>query len=147
MGAGPGSERVRGPPVFPYGKEMIFYKKGVRPVGPTISVVVPVWDGEALLGPLVEMLERAAEGLASGEWECILVDDGSSDGTWAEASRLAEARPWLRPHRAPHAGLGAARNLGASLARGESVWFVDADDGVALGALARVAGRMREDAC
>ena len=83
---------------------------------PSISVVVPVWDGEALLGPLVEMLERAAEGMEPGSWECVLVDDGSSDGTWAEASRLAEARPWLRPHRAPHAGLGAARNLGASLA-------------------------------
>lgn len=113
---------------------------------PSISVVVPVWDGEALLGPLVEMLECAAEGLAPGEWECVLVDDGSADGTWAEASRLAEARPWLRPHRAPHAGLGAARNLGASLAEGKLVWFVDADDAVAPGALARVAGRMREDA-
>ena len=64
---------------------------------PSISVVVPVWDGEALLGPLVGMLERAAEGMEPGSWECVLVDDGSSDGTWAEASRLAEARPWLRP--------------------------------------------------
>lgn len=60
--------------------------------GPTLSVVVPTYNGEATLPDLVERLERAleAEGLT---YEVILVNDASPDDTWSVIEKLANDRP------------------------------------------------------
>ncbi|MCX7717167.1 MAG: glycosyltransferase family 2 protein [Candidatus Sumerlaeaceae bacterium] len=54
-----------------------------------ISVVIPVYNSEAILEPLFSRLAPVLNGLAGEAWEVILVDDGSADGSWAVASRLA----------------------------------------------------------
>jgi glycosyltransferase involved in cell wall biosynthesis len=71
---------------------------------PGVSVVVPVYFAEGRLGRLVERVEAVLDD-ARITYELVLVDDGSSDGTWAEVQGLAAARPHLH-------GLRLSRNCG-----------------------------------
>jgi hypothetical protein len=89
--------------------------------GLAISAVVPVFDGMAFLPrslpPLLAMLRR-------GELcEVIVVDDGSTDGS-GEWARAQGARVLATGGRF---GPGCGRNLAAQEARGDVLWFVDAD--------------------
>jgi len=61
------------------------------------------------------------------EYEVVVVDDGSTDDTRPWVESLARRVPLLRYSYQPHRGVGAARNLGLSLARGQVIAFV-ADD-------------------
>lgn len=72
-------------------------------------------------------------------WEAIVVDDGSSDGTAHLVETLAAADPrvrYVRRERQP-AGAPTCRNIGLSLARGEYVMFLDSDDLLAPSCLER----------
>ncbi len=60
--------------------------------------------------------------------ECIIVDDGSTDGTRAIAQELADRHPTVRYVYQNNSGVSSARNFGAQLARGEWMQFLDADD-------------------
>lgn len=62
---------------------------------PSLTVLVPVYNSEGSLRPLVERLEPVLARLAS-EYELILVNDGSRDGSWAVVQELARAKPWVR---------------------------------------------------
>lgn len=93
-----------------------------------MSVIVIFLDAE-------RFLEEAIQSVLAQtypNWELLLVDDGSTDGSAAIARRLAKARPgWIRYlHHPGHAnrGMSAARNLGLAHARGDHVAFLDADD-------------------
>ncbi len=88
---------------------------------PTVSVIMPVYNGRAFLPrslpPLIEMLAR-------GELvEVIVVDDSSTDDTAAIAAALGAV---VMPS-GGRLGPGGARNQAAPLAKGEVLWFVDAD--------------------
>ena len=65
-----------------------------------------------------------------GFFELILIDDGSSDGSTALAESFAQQDPRVTLLRKPNGGVSSARNLGLSLAKGDWVLFVDADDTV-----------------
>lgn len=69
-----------------------------------LSIVVPTYNCEAGLEMLVERLEAILPGI-SPEYELILVDDGSRDGTWSRVLETARKRPWVR-------GIGLLRNYG-----------------------------------
>jgi GT2 family glycosyltransferase len=74
------------------------------------------------------MLRDALESVLAqscDEFELIVVDDDSSDGTIAELQRWGGA---LRVIHQAHQGVAAARNRGASVARGQYVAFLDSDD-------------------
>jgi CDP-glycerol glycerophosphotransferase len=91
---------------------------------PQISVVVPFYDIEDLLGDCLQSI--AAQTFA--DLEVIMVDDGSTDGSAAVAQRMAAADPRFRLIRVPNGGPGYARNRGVEQASGEFLAFVDADD-------------------
>jgi undecaprenyl-phosphate 4-deoxy-4-formamido-L-arabinose transferase len=83
-----------------------------------LSVVVPVYNSERTLQALAQRLEAALEPL-DREYEIVLVNDGSADGSWAEIVALARADPRIRgldlmhnygQHNALLAGVRAARN-------------------------------------
>ena len=94
---------------------------------PLLSVVVPLYRVESYV-------DECLRSLACPGVEVIAVDDASPDGSAAVAARFP-----VRTVRVPtRVGLGAARNLGLSLARGDYVWFVDGDDLLPSGALDRV---------
>lgn len=92
-----------------------------------LTIVVPVYNVAATL-------ERCVKSIVSQsftDWEMILVDDGSPDGSGALADRLAEGDARIRVVHKVNGGLSDARNRGIEEARGEWITFVDSDDLVA----------------
>jgi glycosyltransferase involved in cell wall biosynthesis len=91
---------------------------------PAFSVIIPAYNEADLVGSAIESVLRQSR----SDWEAIVVDDGSTDGT-AEAVRPFEERdPRIRLLRKENAGLSAARNSGFEVARGRYVSFLDSDD-------------------
>lgn len=87
-----------------------------------ISIVVPVFNGQATIAACLESLlkqELPRQGL-----EIIVVDDGSRDGTLAVVSKYPDVRVVSQPR---NMGPAAARNRGAQEATGEIILFTDAD--------------------
>lgn len=87
---------------------------------PLVSVVTPVYNGEAFLRETLESIFAQDY----EPFEVIVVDDGSTDGSGAIARSYPAAR-YIRQH---NQGPAAARNAGIAAARGEFLAFVDADD-------------------
>jgi glycosyltransferase involved in cell wall biosynthesis len=87
---------------------------------PGVSVVVPVHAGERFLPAALD----SVAGQTHPPLETIVVDDGSPDASAA----LAADRAGVRVVRQEHAGVAAARNAGARLARGTLLAFLDQDD-------------------
>lgn len=90
---------------------------------PTISVVVPVYDGERFLGKTIDSV--LSQTLTT--FECILIDDGSTDGTRDILAQLDDERVRVITHET-NRGLSAARNSGIDAARAPYIVFLDADD-------------------
>lgn len=67
----------------------------MNPSLPGVSVVVPAYKSALSLPELVRKLEPVLEGAAS-DYELILVDDGSGDGTWQTIEELAKDHAWVR---------------------------------------------------
>ena len=107
---------------------------------PLLSVIVPAHQGAGLLPVTLGAL--AESDLPRDQWELIVVDDASSDGTADVAARWAD-RVLTLPG-APH-GPGFARNRGVEVSRGEWVVFIDADVRVHRDTLRRVAEAIRQD--
>ena len=91
-----------------------------------ISIIVPVYRTEAWL----EKCVRSVLAQTDGNWELILVDDGSPDGSGALCDRLSEEDARIRTVHQENAGVSAARNRGLEEARGAFAVFLDSDDWV-----------------
>src|SRR5438093_12778196 len=88
-----------------------------------LSVIVPTYNEAGSLPPLVD---RLAAAMAGRDWELVVVDDGSPDGTADLAERLAPARPVRVLRRAGKAGLASAVIAGMKEARGDTLVVMDA---------------------
>ena len=64
------------------------------------------------------------------DFECLLIDDGSTDGSGAVCDEYAAKDNRLRVFHIPNGGVSHARNVGLDHARGEYVTFIDSDDGI-----------------
>lgn len=87
-----------------------------------VSVIVPLYNK-------VEWVDRCLDSIfrqSFGEFEVIVVDDGSTDGSGDRVRRYRDPR--LRVLTQPNLGPGAARNHGVAKARGDLLAFLDADD-------------------
>ncbi|MDR1734338.1 MAG: glycosyltransferase [Oscillospiraceae bacterium] len=89
-----------------------------------ISVIVPIYNAAGFLPACV----GSVLGQACADWELLLVDDGSSDGSAELCDRYAGADTRIRAVHQSNAGVSAARNAGLRAAQGEFVTFLDADD-------------------
>lgn len=104
---------------------------------PAASIVVPVYNCAAYLDACMESL-LAQDG---GSIEVIAVEDGSTDTSGEKLARWTSRDPRVTVVAHPgHAnrGVAASRNLGLSRARGQYLWFVDADDRVRPGAISHL---------
>lgn len=92
-----------------------------------VSIIVPCYQVEETLQETIDAVLRQTY----DQWELLLVDDASSDGT-AEILEAAENGPFGEQikviRNSVNQGLGATRNCGLENARGEFIAFLDADD-------------------
>jgi cellulose synthase/poly-beta-1,6-N-acetylglucosamine synthase-like glycosyltransferase len=97
-----------------------------RSLLPIVSVVIPVRNG---MPWLEDQLRAVADQKLTAEWELVVADNGSEDGTRACVQRWSERDPRIRLVEAAHpVGPGAARNVGVNASTGSLLVFCDADD-------------------
>lgn len=86
-----------------------------------ISVVIPVYNGEAFIGRAIQSALDQSE----KPFEIVVVNDGSKDNT---AEKLAAFGSAITVISIPNGGVSNARNLGIKACHGELIAFLDADD-------------------
>lgn len=87
-----------------------------------ISVVIPLYNKIATIRRAIETVLAQSY----NDYEIIVVDDGSTDGSFTEVAKFRDSRISVITQQ--NAGVSAARNRGISEARGEYIAFLDADD-------------------
>jgi glycosyltransferase involved in cell wall biosynthesis len=91
-----------------------------------VSIIIPSFNyGHLIIETLQSIIKQTYT-----RWECIIVDDGSTDDTTGIVQQFIEEYPQQRFTylEVPNAGTSAAKNKGITLARGEFIQFLDADD-------------------
>lgn len=91
---------------------------------PIVSIVIPVYNAER---DLPECLDAIREQTFT-QWEAILVDDGSPDGSARICDEAAKNDPRFRVIHKENGGVSTARNAGIEAAKGKYLMFIDADD-------------------
>lgn len=91
---------------------------------PEISVIVPVYNVEAYLRECLDSILSQT----FSDFELILVDDGSADGSGAICDAYAKTDPRVTAIHQPNAGQAAARNRGVKESKAELLCFIDSDD-------------------
>ena len=90
----------------------------------TTSIVMPVYNTASYLAAAFDSIRAQT----NPDFEVIVVDDGSTDGSIEIIDSYVAADSRFRKVEQAHAKQGAARNRGLELARGEYVYFMDSDD-------------------
>lgn len=106
--------------------------QSATPPPPAVSVVVPVYNVEKFLSECVDSILAQT----FTDYEIILVDDGSPDGSGAICDAYAERESRISVIHKENGGVSTARNAGIDAARGEYIAFVDSDDTIPPTALA-----------
>lgn len=106
-----------------------------------VSVIIPVYNRvKELMIPVNSILEQDY-----ADWELILVDDGSSDGSEDLCDRLEQQDTRIHVIHQDNAGVSSARNHGLAVATGEYVLFVDSDDWIEKNTLEQLVNRIEKD--
>lgn len=91
---------------------------------PTVSVVIPVYNVEAYLEPLIQCLNNQTY----DNFEAVFVNDGSTDSSLSILEEAAKHNWRFRVVSRENGGEGAARNTGVAESRGDYIICIDADD-------------------
>lgn len=91
---------------------------------PQVSVIVPAYN----FGRLISQTLDSIRAQTYEDWECVVVDDGSTDDTQRVVAAYAERDARIKYVYQENQGLSAARNRGIRECAGEYVQFLDADD-------------------
>lgn len=89
-----------------------------------ISIVVPIYNSSKYLDKCIKSILNQTY----RDFELILVDDGSTDESYAICKHYADEDNRIKTIHKENGGQGSARNLGLDIARGEYIGFVDSDD-------------------
>ena len=100
-----------------------------------ISVIIPVYNAERYIGRCIDSVKAQTY----KDWECIVINDGSTDGTAEELSKLTvgDGRFKVVTFK-KNGGIPNARNRGIAASKGDALFFVDDDDWLDNDALAHV---------
>lgn len=109
-------------------------------MNPSVSVIVPVYNAKEYLGRCVDSIL----GQEYTDFELILIDDGSQDGSGDLCDAYAEKDERVRVLHKENGGVSAARNLAMKIARGTYLQFADSDDWITPDAT-KLLVRMAED--
>ncbi len=89
-----------------------------------ISIIVPVYNSEKYINRCINSIKSQSY----ADWECILVDDGSTDKSLSKLHQFAISDKRFKVFHQDNAGAGAARNFGIEKASGQYIVFIDSDD-------------------
>ena len=89
-----------------------------------VTVIIPCYN-------YAHFLEDATDSIINQtytSWECIIVDDGSTDNTYSVSEKICKKDKRFKYIKKVNGGLASTRNTGLQIARGEFIQFLDADD-------------------
>lgn len=89
-----------------------------------ISIIVPVYNVEKYLDECIQSIVSQSY----TDWECILIDDGSTDTSGIICDKWSKQDKRIRVIHQPNQGVSAARNIGINNAKGQYINFIDSDD-------------------
>jgi glycosyltransferase involved in cell wall biosynthesis len=108
---------------------------------PLVSIIVPCYNqAQYLSEALLSVLEQTYQG-----WECIIVNDGSPDNTEAVAQEWLEKDTRFKYIYKENGGLSSARNAGITIAEGEFILPLDADDRIGPNYLSLAVDEFKKD--
>src|SRR6478609_2698254 len=91
---------------------------------PSISVIVPCYNQASFLpAAVLSVINQSCS-----NWECIIINDGSTDDTELVARECVKKDSRITLHNKRNGGLSSARNYGINVAKGEYLLFLDSDD-------------------
>lgn len=108
-----------------------------------LSIIIPVYNVEKYVEKCIRSCEN--QDIPKEDYELIVVNDGSPDGSLAIVERLAKEYSNIKVVSQENQGLSAARNTGLECARGEYVWFVDSDDWIEENCLKEMTEKLVDD--
>lgn len=101
-----------------------------------ISVIIPVYNAKKYLR---RCLESVIESMGDKDGEIIAIDNNSSDDSLCQLEDFGRKYPKLiKIFRYDKPGAAAVRNFGVKKARGEYIWFIDADDEIAKDSISKL---------
>lgn len=112
-------------------------------MNPSVSIIVPVYNAGATLRRCVESVLNQE----FADFELLLADDGSQDGSGALCDRFAAGDNRVRVFHKENTGVSETRNLCLSQARGRYLQFLDADDWITANATKLLVRAMEEHRC
>ena len=107
---------------------------------PFFSIIIPVYNVKQYLGKCL----KSVLSQSFGDFECILVDDGSKDGSSELCDELACQDTRIRVVHKENEGVAIARNTGICMARGDFLMFLDSDDTLSTGILEMSAQKLKQ---
>ena len=93
-------------------------------LAPEVSIILPAYNVEGYIDECLESVVAQS----FGDFEAIIVNDGSTDGTSIKCNAWSERDPRIRVIEQPNGGVSTARNRGIEEAKGAYLAFVDPDD-------------------
>ncbi|WP_291135972.1 glycosyltransferase family 2 protein [Flavobacterium sp. UBA7663] len=98
---------------------------------PSISIIVPCFNGESFIKNTISSIKHQT----FGEWECIIIDDGSKDKSKKIINDEINNDNRFHFVSQENKGLSSTRNYGINLAKGDYIFFLDSDDSMPENAL------------
>ena len=99
-----------------------------------LSIIIPCYNAEPYIHELLDCIDKQI----TDEVEVILIDDGS------QIPLKTKSCSWLKSYRHSNKGTSKTRNRGLELAKGELIWFIDADDLISGNAISYILSRADE---
>ncbi len=92
-----------------------------------VSIVIPTYNRRPILEKCLKALENQKLDINTSEYEVIVVDDGSTDGTTSWIEENKSSLPHVVLYKQKHGGPALGRNLGVMKAKNEIIIFIDSD--------------------
>lgn len=108
---------------------------------PKLSIIVPVYNLEDYLGKCLESVMNQD----TGNVEVLILDDGSTDGSWKLCKEYSERYHNVKAYHKPNEGLSATRNYGIKMAEGEYILFLDGDDFLTSDAIENILNELEQN--
>jgi len=109
-----------------------------------LSFIIPIYNAQVHLPECLDSILK--QDIATDDYEIICVNDGSRDSSLSILQRYGKTHTNIRIIDKENGGVTTARNAGLEAARGEYIWFVDADDFLKENILGKLRRKIRETA-